>query len=309
MRYPKFISPSALAKYKSSSEEYYLNYLADTPPPREPQTQPMSVGSAFDAYVKSYLFERVMGTIGPQFELDTIFEAQVEVQNRHFARTAGKICFDAYQSCGALADLLTELMAANDTPRFEFTVEGTVDGVPLLGKPDVWYVDRNGTPIILDFKVNGYCSSYPTSPKRGYVRVRPGEKGSHKAAQISKVGGLRINIAEFLEAIDSTWAQQLATYAWLCGAECGSFFVVAIDQLCCSPGGDIRVAEHRCQIGPDFQRSVLKSYKELWSLIHSSPFHFFTDRTISESVARCGILDKQFASYVNGESWLGDMFK
>jgi len=270
----------------------------------------MSVGSAFDAYVKSYLFERVMGRLDPQFELASIFETQVEACNRDFARKAGLVCFEAYKSCGALADLLVELMAATATPRFEFTVEGTVEGVKLLGKPDVWYVDRNNVPIILDFKVNGYCSNYPVSPKRGYIRVRgPGnnQDGPHSKAQISRINGVRLNIAEFFDDIDAAWSQQLTTYAWLCGAPVGSFFIVAVDQLCCSHG-NIRVAEHRCQINPTFQIKTLECYKALWDIIFSEPFHFFRERTLEESIARCGILDTQYAAYTNGESWLKDMF-
>ena len=52
MRTPKYISPSALKLFEKNPTEYYLKYLADAHPPRSPQTQPMSVGSAFDAFVK-----------------------------------------------------------------------------------------------------------------------------------------------------------------------------------------------------------------------------------------------------------------
>lgn len=312
MRFPQFISPSALAKYQESDEKYYLYYLADNPPPREDQTQAMSVGSAFDAFVKSYLFEKVMGKKDEQFELATIFETQVEEHNRTWAWEAGKDCFNQYRESGALADLLVELESAKHEPRFEFTVKNNILNVELLGKPDVWYVDKYDNPIILDWKVNGYCSNYSVSPKRGYIRLRgPGnnQDGEHKKAQVSKLNGVKINIAEFFEAIDKTWAQQLCTYAWLCGAEIGSFFIVAIDQLCCGPGKPIRVAEHRCQIGPDFQKKVINEYKYLWNLIHEQPFHFFKDRSIEESKKRCDILDTQYAAYKDGETWLQGLMR
>jgi hypothetical protein len=309
MRTPRFISPSALAKWQYNQEEYYLQYLADNSPPRMPQTEPMSVGSAFDAYVKSYMFERLFGmgkVRGSQFELETILTTQVEGQNLAFARSAGAVCFEAYRKSGALADLLIELEAARGEPRFEFTVEREVGlcGLKLLGKPDVWYVNRENVPIILDFKVNGYCSSYPTSPKRGYVRLRGAgvEKsgsGAHKKAQLGIVNGVTINIAEFLEDIDSTWAQQTTTYAWLCGANIGDYFIVAIDQLCCNGPQSIRVAEHRSQVGPPFQARTLTAYETLWEIIHSD--HIFRDRSLSESQSRCAILDMQYAAY-SGES-------
>lgn len=333
MRTPKFLSPSALSTWQSNSEEYYTKYLAENPPPRMAQTQPMSIGSSFDAYVKSYMFERLFGKgiAGSEFELNTIFESQVEEHNRDWAWKAGAYAFECYKKCGALADLLVELENAKDEPRFEFTVSDDIptgkhecahnikeesfncvkcgpsvkQTVPILGKPDVWYVDRYGNPIILDFKVNGFCSKYPVSPKRGYIRIRPGDKGSHKKCQESKVGGVTINIAEFFEAIDKAWAQQLATYAWLMGAPVGSFFIVALDQLCCSPSGEyptIRVAEHRCQIGPDFQHKVLAGYAELWEIIHSD--HIFRNRDKKESAARCDVLDMQHAAFTDGPSFI-----
>lgn len=317
MRFPRFISPSALNKYQESEEKYYLQYLAENAPPKDPQTQAMSIGSSFDAYVKSYLFSEVMGHVTPEFELDTIFENQVEEHNRDWAWDAGAYAFKCYSECGALADLLVELENAKHEPRFEFTVQSEVDGVPLLGKLDIWYVDKYDNPIILDFKVNGFCSNYGASPKRGYLRIRgPGnnQNGEHKKAQVSKINNVKVNIAEFFEAIDKSWAQQLCTYAWLCGAPVGSFFIVAIDQLCCKPSGSgsypsIRVAEHRCQIGSDFQHNTIALYKALWDRIHIEPFHWFIDRTYEESKKRCDVLDMQYAAYKDGEKWVLDLMR
>ena len=300
MRHPAFISPSALGVWITNPEDYYLRYLAENQPPKDPQTQPMSIGSAFDAYVKNYMFETLFGKTDGQFDFETIFESQVEPHNREWALVEGARAFELYKNCGALADLLLELENAADEPRFEFTVKGVIEGVPLLGKPDVWYVNKAGCPVILDFKVNGWCSKYATSPKRGYVRVRPGNGEPHKKAIIDTVNGVKINIAEFLESIESTWAQQIATYAWLCGAGVGDYFIVAVEQLC----GRDRVAEHRCAIGSDFQHAVIAKYKELWEIIHSD--HIFRDRTLEESKARCGALDMKYAAYVDspGEDWI-----
>lgn len=311
---PRFISPSALATWEWNQEEYYLKYLAENPPPRIPQTEAMSVGSSFDAYVKSYLFDKLFGiNKDPAFEFQNIFETQVEEQNRDFALQAGAAVFEVYKTCGALADLFVELEKASGEPRFEFTVEGCVcstckticdndihDRIPLLGKPDVWYINKDGLPIILDFKVNGYCSSYRQSPARGYLRLRPGDK-RHKDCQPMKIHGITINIGEFFESINKSWSQQLSTYAWLCGAQVGSTFVVAIDQAVCNLP-DIKFAEHRCQIGEQFQEEVYKKYVELWNIIHSD--HIFRDRTPEESFKRCEMLDMQYAAYTDGEDFI-----
>ena len=64
-----------------------------------------------------------------QFEFAAIFESQVEPQNRDFALTAGKRVFKAYKLCGAYDDLLRQLQQSVEPPRFEFKVDGLIEGV------------------------------------------------------------------------------------------------------------------------------------------------------------------------------------
>ena len=312
MRMPKYLSPTSLMKWQENPENYYLEYLADNRPPRFPQTQPMSVGSSFDAYTKSYLHERLFGkNNNPEFEFDTLFKGQVEEHNRDWALDAGKYVFEAYIKSGALADLSRELEQAQKEPRFEFRLEEEIEGVNLLGKPDLFYTHKSGTPIILDWKVNGFCSKRPTSPKRGYLRIRDGwgredapssrnAGDMHKDAHPMKHNGVNINCAEFLETVNKQWGLQLATYAWLCGAEIGSDFIVALDQIVAKPRGGglqplLRVAEHRLLIGPDFQRQCLRDYQSLWEIIQSD--HIFRELSLEESVARCCTLDLQHKAF------------
>jgi len=120
MRKPEYISPSALFVYEAKPDQYYMNYLADVRPPRSKQTPAMAVGSAFDAYVKSHLHQVVYGTNDPKYELQNLFEAQVEPHCRDECWTAGKYLFDCYKASGALTDLMLELSSAVDEPRFEF---------------------------------------------------------------------------------------------------------------------------------------------------------------------------------------------
>ena len=317
MRKPKYLSPTALNVWEKNQEDFYLQYLADERPPRFPQTQAMAVGSAFDAYVKAYLFERLFGKTDPKFELEQIFIDQVEEQNRDWALTAGEHAFDAYKNSGALADLLRELEKSQCEPKFEFTLRGEVGGVPLLGKPDVWYIHKDGTPVILDFKVNGFCSKRAKSPARGYLRLRDGY-GKHKKANQShkdctpmEVDNFTLNVAEYFECIDKTWGLQLSTYAWLQGAEVGDHFAVAIDQLACSPNPVdkekpfIVIAEHRGVIGKDFQETVVKRYQTCWNAINSG--HILLDRSREESVERCRMLDMQHEAYKHGGDFLREM--
>ena len=305
MRIPKYLSPSSLAKWHFNQEEFYLQYLADERPPRFPQTQPMSVGSSFDAYVKAY-YNEALSINNPEYEFESLFESQVEEHNRDWARDAGKIAFEQYKHSGAAADLLSDLLKSEGTPRFEFTLQKEVGGVPILGKPDAWYTVAS-TNVILDWKVNGYCGRTPTSPKKGYVRCRDGwspatsktHNQMHKACTPMRVGGILVNINEYFETINKDWAIQLGTYAWLMGAEVGESFVCALDQLACAPGPRIRVAEHRGMIGPEFQHNLLKQYQELWEIVNSD--HIFRDLSYEESAERCLVLDNQYLAYQDND--------
>lgn len=329
MRTPTYLSPSAIAKWEVSVEGFYLHYLTDNPPPREQQNQAMAIGSAFDAYCKSFLHDKLFGknhSDSNRFGLTAIFEAQVEPQHREWAKRHGKYVFEVYKSSGALLDLLSDLQGAQESPRFEFEVKGQVDGyregiqkdfgsVVLLGKPDASYVNRNGNHVILDWKVNGYCSSYNTSPKPGYVRLRGmGGRtwGPHKNCSPMEVGGLTINIASTLEHCDEGWARQLSIYGWLCGEPVGGDFIVAIDQMSCKPSGvpeippEIRVAEHRIRVGKQFQQQIYNRAEEIWEILHSG--HIFRQMSEADSKARCMLLDQQ-AEELYGPNADGDFLE
>jgi hypothetical protein len=310
MRNIEYLSPTSLKIWKTDKEAFYLQYLSDNRPPRLPQNQPMSIGSAFDAYAKSYLYTQLFGAgHNPKYDFEALFEAQVEPQNRDWARQHGAYAFDQYKSCGALADLMLDLKKANGEPRFEFEVRGAVHGyreaeqkqlsqVTLLGKPDVYFINEQGAEVILDFKVNGYCSRYAHSPLAGYVRMRSAGKtfhGTHKACQPMMVHGVTVNVATFLENIQPDWAAQLAIYAWLCGSPIGSKFITAIDQVVCDATKGhlpaLRFAEHRLMISAAFQEQVFRDAIDCWETVQSG--WIFRDMSLEDSKARCELLDMQ----------------
>ena len=278
----------------------------------------MSVGAAFDTYVKSHLHQFIYGNTGKddQFDLQKLFENQVEPQNRDFAWSIGEHCFKCYKHSGALADLILALADAKTSPRFEFSIEAELQGVPLLGKPDVWFVNKDNHPVILDWKVNGACSTRPVSPTKGYVNVRDGwdyktakpsrnVNDKHKDAIVMLRHGMRVNVAQTLEQCSEDWAIQLSTYAWLMGASIGADFVVALDQLACAPSTTgpmaplVRVAEHRVTIAEAFQHGVMNRYKALWEIIKSG--HIFRSLDASASLRRQMMLDETYKAYVRVE--------
>lgn len=324
MRTIQYLSPTSVSLWEQDKQEFYLRYLAENRPPRFPQNQPMSIGSAFDAYAKAYLHENLFGKGNdPRFQLEALFEAQVEPQNRDWAFTHGAYVFDCYKQSGALADLMTELKTAQGEPRFEFEVRGAVHGyregqfkslanVVLLGKPDVTFTNAAGAHVIHDFKVNGYCSKSPPSPMQGYLKLRTAGKtnhGQHKSCQPMMVNGMMINVATYLENLNKDWAQQLAFYAWLCGEPVGSNFIVSIDQLVCDANKGalpaIRTALHRMTVGEKFQNERFGQACDLWEIVQSD--HIFRDMSLADSQARCKILDG-YSEAIKGDGSVEDQW-
>ena len=215
MRKIDYISPTSLNLFYRDRERYYLEKLSDCPFPRMQQTEPMAAGSAFDAYVKSYLMENLLCTNpDPRFALEELLTQQVEEHNRDEARNVGKWLFQKYCDSGALADLMVELELSTTSPRFEFELTGTIssasaaqgfmlclcakldadgnihydpdcplcggDGeviVPFRGHPDCSFRTSSGLRVTDDWKVNGFYGQAATSPKKGYIRVRDSWRG------------------------------------------------------------------------------------------------------------------------------------
>lgn len=300
---PRHLSPTSLALYRQNPDDYFMRYLSDHKPPRFPQTEPMSVGSAFDAYIKSDINVKLFGSKkDPKFDFEVLFEAQVEPHNRDKARKDGKLVYDAYVASGSLTDLMLELESAIGTPRLESEVFGvvngqregmdlTIGGVPFLGKPDVFFINKAGAHVILDWKVNGFYSNWGASPAPGYTKLREIGKvpKSHKDCQISLHEGVMINIAQTLDQTAPEWSDQLSIYSWICGEQVGSRFIAAIDQIVCR-SGNMRFAQHRALVAPEHQWKLFEYAKKVWEIVNSD--WIFREFSIEESQTRCKMLNQ-----------------
>ncbi|WP_437230142.1 hypothetical protein SH661x_001804 [Planctomicrobium sp. SH661] len=311
-RKPKALSHTALGMFEKNREEWFLKYLAGTRTPRIPQTDAMCVGAAFDAYVKSALHHD-LGFNDPQFELDAIFESQVEEQNRDFGRKAGQHVFDCYQYSGAYADLLALMQQSTEEPRFEFTVEKTINGVPLLGKPDL----RFRLPVCVvvgDWKVRGYCSKYSQSPTKNYRLCRDGQAAgkptksngaAHKGYVPMDHHGFEISNLCLSEG-STTYADQMALYAWLLDEPVGDENVAfMMEEIVCKYAGEfqqplLRVAHHRNRVNGRYQRDLMDRYRACWDAIESG--YVFRDMSREENDERCQILDAA-ASAMSEDDW------
>lgn len=340
MRVPNALSPSAMLLWSDNKEEYCIRYLCDNRPEREPQTPAASVGSSFDAWVKSNLHAALFGeNADPAYTFNAMFEDSVEPQNRDQARAEGLDCFDNYIQSGAYDDLLKDMQEAKEEPSFERTENCMIDGVPISGKPDARYVDKFGNHIILDWKVRGYHSNYNQSPTKGFMLCRDGHgwvernltkkqldlkkagaevvgknsnthNKSHKDFKPFDLNGRTINEAYF-ETCKREYAVQLCMYGWMLGEGVGSENMVAcIDELCCKPvEGEkplIRVANHCARISKDFQLELLATLKQLWEGINSG--HVFNDLSREENDEKLQILSLKAIGAVSDGSDLENWF-
>jgi hypothetical protein len=185
---------------------------------------------------------------------------------------------------------MIELGDAIGPPRFEFDLLGEIEGVPVLGKPDVFFLNKSGARVVYDWKVNGYCSNSLTSPMRGYIKLRDaGKVKMHPDAIVINRNGIDINCAMFLEDGNESWADQLSIYGWLLGEPVGSEeLIVGIDQVC-GPVNRLRFATHRLRVSPEYQYALVQNLVNAWDIILSG--WIFRDMSEEDSAKRCEILD------------------
>ena len=310
MRTPTYLSPTSVSKWYDDRDGFYLKYLADNKIPKEPQTQPMSIGSAFDAYVKSYLTQKLFGT-DKGFELEQILCDQVEPHNRDWARVQGEYVFNCYKDSGCLAALMRELGQAQEEPQFEMRIERNVSHetsqtvVNLMGYPDIYFISKEGKPIVYDWKVNGYCGKARTTPTQGYIKLVDGWKGeqsrahnkSHKNAVMMYDQGIRYNCAQPLHTVQQSWANQTIAYGWMLGMPIGGDFIIGIDQITKydgEPGNfpKLRIATHRSKADPKYQMQFFAQVCHVWESIKSG--HIFDDVSRKKSDDRCLLLDNYY---------------
>lgn len=292
LRRPSYLSPSALALFEANPTEYFCRYLCPIKQPRPPQTSPMSVGSAFDALVKNRIAVDLWGrehTESIEFRLRDLVATQCEPHTLPASLELACILFEQYRQCGSYDNLMELVRTSAVNPRMEFTVTKEVGGVPLLGKPDLWFNTVEGTCLIADWKVSGSCSKRGVSPQQGY-QIALDCHGSatngkpHKKYVGEKFGGVEVSKIPMNETTDY-WAEQLAVYAWALGLPVGSQdYVVRIEQLAVRPGFRTKCCVHQARVGREHQEQLLERYQRCWRAVEEN--HIWLGMTHEESILR-----------------------
>lgn len=284
IRTPKYLSFSSVNLFYKDRKEFFRKYICQIRVPRLKQMRAAAVGSAFDSMVKASVASEIYGPEArEEYELSVLFEDSVEKQNRDIARQDGQRCFDAYKESGAYDDLMGMFKDAQKPPEFERGSNADLFGIPVFGKTDCDFVNKQSIMVILDWKVKGYCSKYGASPAKGYALCRDGWTGSkgsrshgkhHKLYSEIDYNGTKIN-SNNIETCFEKWAQQLSLYGWILGQPIGSDdHIIAIDELCCKFMGEetppiVRVAQHKSRISKVFQNNYFAKIKECWDRVSS----------------------------------------
>ncbi len=277
------ISPTMLSKFEQDRKSFVLTYILDLP--RQRQTRPMAIGSAFDAYVKSYLAAHISGKKG---WFPILFEAQVEHHNRDWAFENVRYVFQEYKNSGALRKLLTELEHANSI-MYEFDAHGKIvfeDGfwVPIGGKPDLFFILKDGINCVYDWKVNGFCSTAHPAPHYIRLMVKGRDRGAYKDIIPLKYHGIPIHMGGHL---DRRWRDQLYMYAMMIGLEKAETWIMGVEQLAFSKG-ELRCAAHRVKGRSDKVMELRSRLRRMWEAIQSQ--HYFTELSFAESQRQVDIL-------------------
>lgn len=279
-----YLSPSAVLTYLRDVNEFYVRYILGCKN-RAPQTPAMAVGSCFDAILKARVGEAILGrSYGDVF--DALFTSSVDETIRDMVLPYGLHCWTEYKESGAFADLLLELSLAAAEPRMEFEIRESVGvrpnaneailPVPLLGRPDLYFVMPSGHQVIYDFKVNGYFGS--ASPKPGYLVCRSKKRESWTRAAYrdcfvgEPVPGIKCNLKMLPQFGTShqDWVIQLCMYAWILGEPIGTETVFGIEQLTGSgPYGDMRISSFRFQVERSVQIQLRDLIWEIWKRVQN----------------------------------------
>lgn len=295
MRVPDYLSPSGLYTWDADREEFARRYLMDERPPRDPQTVPMAIGSAFDAKVKASLYSDLVGGGDATYELEALYTSQVAEPLRDKVRPAMDWLFKCYQQCGAYRRLVQEMRNRLGDVRFEFDLHDYVSTnygeVPLLGKPDLSCTLSGGGKFIVDWKINGMARNdgsaklETTSPMQGFCRMWSKKQGSwylkqHKRCTAISWQGVTANVAITFDQVHDSWCRQLTIYAWLLGAPIGSDFLAGIDQIV-GPLTSARVCQHRLSVSPEYQRNLADQIGQIWKRIVDG--EIFDDMSVEQS--------------------------
>lgn len=249
----KHLSPSSLQEMERCNMSFYLKRMMGLAWPESTQSSAAGCGSAFDAFVKAEIAERLGLQDDPKNQLSNLLKSSVEEQNAHVI-PLGQALFMEYKRTKMLDRLMDEGLCGIEMSERKVLKVGDTE-IPVLGKPDAVLAD--GTMV--DWKVQGSMSKSGASPTPGYCFGRRGFDylGEHKRC------------GESLDQLKPEWALQLAIYSWLySGVEPFRDLPVAIENVTVR-GTKYTFTSIRTHITAGFQEQLWHRLNYAWGKAQS----------------------------------------
>jgi hypothetical protein len=136
-------------------------------------------------------------------------------------------------------------------------------------------------------------------PSRNASKPHPEWKAFQHSAELT-IG------EQFLETINTDWADQLSTYAWMLGEPVGDEKVVmAVHQIVAKPVAEqsplLRVAQFENRVSSVWQKTLLSRYQTCWRAVESGHIFDTLDRDRSDEL--CAMLDNQTDTLVRNDAF------
>ena len=217
-RRAKFLSPSCIGSYFRNWDDWYDRYILRMP--SSPQTPAMGLGSAFDAFVKWGIVERLGKDkcIFPYNSLEECYEDQVA---KHLdIESIAKTIYEDYTDRGMMRRIFKRrrdgklVHAKMESLTLADVKLSDGSSVTVGGYPDAILTYENGERYILDWKINGFFSKKRVGIGKGCVFVCGNCTGREKVGRVtdfsSTAWNTQLTIYSMCEGVDNAIIHQAA---------------------------------------------------------------------------------------------------
>lgn len=254
---PRYLSPSSIDLWNKDRIQWFNKYVVGVI--AEPQTPPMAVGSAFDAYVKCQIdggdyMQALQDCVeGPL--LDQMHPLGKDIFDRHYQRGMGRLIEMGMTPATSSTDL-------DET----FT---TTNGTPVRVKPDLIF-ERRSKQCVLDWKASGYYSAKGASNIGGY-NYSDDSANQYKCVPLAD------------SRIPEKWRRQLYTYGYKYESRVLMVHVLNFKPI---PGFDQKkctLCEYTEDVQDDLMQTYLDEYDGCWEALKSG--RIFTDVSYDDDIS------------------------
>lgn len=229
-----YLSPSSLALFEYNKADWYKRYVLKE---KFKPTTAMLMGTMFDHLCKTAL--GYVEVRPPEWHVLTVDQQKLV-----------RDVYERYVAWGGLADTLSRGKGLI----LESTLTGEINGVPLLGKPDLYgddlLADGSAVVSVRDWKTSGFVASKPPSPPKGYVwdsKTLMGHKDYRHDGGVTHFGP------------DMPYGAQLHTYGMLLRLKGKD--VQILDAHWVTP---TRFAKYRYRFNDEYAESLAVRYRTCW---------------------------------------------